>query len=53
VALCEVASGMRAALAEIAKQAEERLVRDLATHTIAEVSDRAVALGDLPQRLHS
>jgi Rrf2 family transcriptional regulator, repressor of oqxAB len=48
--LCEVGSGVRRAMAEIAETAEERLVRDLATHTIAEVSERAVALGNFPER---
>ena len=48
---CEVGSGMRAAMAEVSAAAEERVVRDLAGHTIAEVSDRAVALGNFPQPL--
>ena len=48
--LCEVGSGMRAALGEVAAQAEEQLLRELGRHTIAAVSERAVALGNFPER---
>jgi DNA-binding IscR family transcriptional regulator len=45
---CPVGSGIRAALGEVADEAERRLLDDLAGHTIAEVSGRAVALGAHP-----
>lgn len=48
--LCEVGSGMRAALDEVSSAAEERLVRDLERVTVAGLSDRAVALGRFSQR---
>ncbi|HEX2988163.1 MAG TPA: Rrf2 family transcriptional regulator [Chloroflexota bacterium] len=46
--LCEVGSGMRAALGEVASEVEQQMVRDLERHTIAEISDRAVLLGNFP-----
>jgi Rrf2 family protein len=48
--LCEVGSGMQAALGEVALETEDRLLRDLERHTIAELSERAVALGNFPER---
>jgi Rrf2 family transcriptional repressor of oqxAB len=47
---CEVGSGMRAALGEVAAQTEAQLLTDLAQHSIAELSERAVALGNFPER---
>ena len=47
---CEVGSGIRAALGEVASEAEERLLCDLERRTIAQLSERAVALGNFPER---
>jgi Rrf2 family protein len=48
--LCEVGSGVRAALSEVAARAEDRLLGELERHTIADLSGRAVALGNFPAR---
>ena len=49
--LCEVGSGIRAALGEVASRAEDRLVRELEQHTVAELSECAVLLGNCSEHV--
>jgi Rrf2 family protein len=46
--LCEVGSGIRAALDEVRVEVEQALMQMLEGYSIAEISNRAVALGRFP-----